>query len=93
MSDYPTPITAAELWGELTDSERAGLKESYVLLGDELYDRDDLHSCDQCGADDLDFMTTEDERRLCEACYEGEDGSDYREAQSLYAWAQHVRGV
>lgn len=90
------PLTAAELWEEMTDEERAGFEPFYVLLDGEVYLKDDVPSCYGCGAHSFDLSpddseTGEGEMR-CEPCrreYEGLAADD----RILRAWATWARGV
>lgn len=90
------PLTAADLWEEMTDEERAGFEPHYVLIDGEVYRKDDVPSCHDCGAHAFDLSPddpeTGDGEMRCEPCrreYEGWGAND----RSLQAWANYTKGV
>lgn len=90
------PLTAADLWEEMTDEERFALEPFYVLIDGEVYRKDDVPSCHECGAHSFDLTPddpeTGDGEMRCEPCrreYEGQVADE----RSLRAWATWARGV
>lgn len=90
------PLTAAELWEEMTDEERAGFEPFYVLIAGEVYRKDDVPACGECGAHDFDLTPddpeTGDGEMRCEQCRK-EYAVQVADDRSLRAWATWARGV
>lgn len=90
------PLTAAELWQEMTDEERAGFEATYVLIAGEVWCKDDVPKCGECGAHDFDLTPddpeTGDGEMRCEPCHREHLG-EVADDRSLHAWANYTKGV
>jgi hypothetical protein len=90
----PEPITAADLWRDMTDEQRAPLEEFYILIGDELWNKDDVPRCDDCKAFTFDLYRDCGDAKGPERCWPCHQNArawaDDNRGQE--AWANHVRG-
>lgn len=85
-------LTAAELWDELSDTEKEALDGIFVCINGEVWRVDDLDRCDECGKADLEVYVGDDGAERCAGCHY-DVAEAHAEARSLHAWATHVRSV
>lgn len=64
------PWTAADLWNELSDTEKASFDGVLCLIDGEIWSVDDLDVCGDCGKADLAVYVGDDGAERCEQCDE-----------------------